>query len=340
MAGGLGNSRPWRTDVPAFLQALGAGDVTAGIEAHLDLPESGGGGRLPLPVRLLMRPLGDMRGRTLVVTFHGAIDQTRRGFPIYEGGWAVRPLAGTDTVVLAIADPSLWLAPELTAAWYAPNHLLDVPRALKGFLAALRETLAPRRTIFAGGSTGGHAALVQAALAGPAGESVCIAFNPITRISHYYSGHIARYLAACWPGVDKVSDLPESFLDDCAVPWRAGPKSGAKPGSALILLQNATDHHLQRQGLAFAAQVGDPKQMLFLSSFFPDAIGHAFPAAERAVWLVAAVRAPAADARAIAVFRADRHELRSETITEQAPAAERATARDLDFAARIATAAA
>ena len=311
----------------AFFAALRSGTLRTGAECRAHLATAGDGRRISLPVRLVGLPAGPLRGRPLVVNFSGSVDQKVRGFPHYGGGAPKR--AGA--VALSVADPSLWLATELRTAWYQPNALADVPAAIAEFIAAVAVAIDAGRVIFAGNSNGAHAALVQAArMPG----SIAIALSPITRIPTFYKARRTEYLRHCWPGVKRLADLPSSVVEDCGALYRDGHEH------AVILLANATDPHLASQALAFASQVRDQERLLFLTEFFPEAIGHTLPVALRGGWITAAALAPTAECRDIARTHA--------ALAAEAPAPatggdsaphHAAAPRDLDLAARIAAAA-
>jgi poly(3-hydroxybutyrate) depolymerase len=285
-----------RTDLAGFVRDMVTGAAQSGSQYNLDLAVQGVGADLCLPLRILSCPASLGQTATLVVTFHGAVDQARRGFPVFEGDFIINAIDQTATMVLALADPSLWLSKSLLAAWYQPNEHLDVPSAIATVVAGIYEALAPARLVFVGGSTGGHAALVQSARFE---GSVCVAINPITRISAYNPAHIASYLDVCWPGRSSLSDLPSTVVDDCADVYAEGHDN------SVIVLQNATDLHVCRQAAPFAARIRTVRQFLFISEFFPTSTGHVYPAQLRAQWVAAAALAPTIACQDIARTRSD-----------------------------------
>jgi hypothetical protein len=315
-----------------FFEALRAGTVPVGAECHVPVATAEGGRPITLPVKLLRRPGGSLRERPLLVVFHGAVDQEKRGFPYHEGGYALEALAGTDAIVLSVSDPSLWLSTELRAAWYSANRYGDMPQAIHEFILAVSEILEPRRLIFAGSSTGAHAALIQSARFE---GCVCVVCNPIARISGYYARAVERYLAICWGPEAAVRPrggeyaLPAGVLDDC------GTIYGEGHGHSLIVVQNATDPHLLRQAVPFIARIRNPERLLFLSAFFPGSIGHVVPRVAMASWLRAATRARTTDCLDIAGAHG---EAQAEAAGTADGFAASGIPEDLDLAARIAAA--
>ena len=308
------------TDFSVFIESLRADALEVQAEYYLAFPQAPDH---PLPVRLLARPAGSLKGRPLILTFHGSVDQTKRKFPIYEGRFALEHLAHTDAVLLAVADPSLWLSKQLKMAWYAPNRYLNVPQALYRFIASVCDVLAPPQLILTGGSSGAHPALAQS-VRFPG--CVCMVVNPIAWISGYYPNLVNRYLSICWRRDQEIHKLSADFTDDSGALYKEGHDH------SLIVLQNATDHHFVRQAVRLAANIRDHEKFLFLSSFFPEVIGHAFPGLVRAQWLTAAVLSPTAACHDIAQTYADRFSPTSSAPLKTPPL----PLRDLDLSARIA----
>ena len=245
-----------------FFAALRSGRLHTGTQYRAPLAMTEDGRPITLPVKLLRRPDGPLIGRPLIVVFHGAINQKKTPFPQFIGSYALKHLADTDAIMLAVSDPSLWLSQDLRTAWYSANRYVDTPQAIHGFLYDVCDILSPARLILTGNSTGAHAALVHSARFP---DSICIVSSPITRISGYYAQTVARYLAVCWGRDERAAPiLPDGVLDDCGTLYRNGH------AHSVIVLQNATDPHLPRQALPFAAQIRNHDRFLLLSTFYPD----------------------------------------------------------------------
>jgi len=256
----------------------------------LDSPVQG----VVLPVRAWTGPAPATSSAPLVITFHGAIDRSLRTLPVFDGAPLRTSLDGR-AWLLAIADPSLERDPDLRIAWYAGHEGADVQAAIGRTAVGLAQMLGASRVIFAAGSTGAHAALLQAArIPG----SVAVVQNPIARISGYYSGPVADYRRVCWPALAKGDDLSTCTVEDVATLY------AQEHSSTAILLQNARDHHLYKQSLAFLAKVKpgrNRENLLWLSDYFDEHAGHSYPRDRWGAWVRAAVDAPSTDANAIAV---------------------------------------
>lgn len=232
-------------------------------------------------------------GVPLVIAFHGAIDRAKRTVPPFEGRPLRAALAGRAHLV-GVSDPALLVSQTLRVGWYAGSEDHPVPDQLTRVIEALARALGSTRVVLAGGSTGGHPAMVQSSrLPG----SVAVVQNPILRISAYYRRTVAEYRATCWPHLDAAQPLAAATIDDVATCYAEDRQN------AVVLLQNALDHHLFPQSIAFLAKLKNDrnrKALLYLSEVFEEYRGHSFPKAEWARWVRAAVEAPTIDVEDIA----------------------------------------
>jgi hypothetical protein len=274
------------------------------------------------------RPEATPEGVPLVVAFHGAIDRTKREVPAFEGGPLRAALAGR-AILIGIADPSLLRDPALRIGWYAGHEGFDVPATIGAVVRRLGDAWQVPRVVFAGGSTGGHPALLQSArLTG----SVAVVQNPITRISGYYRGTVEQYRDLCWPTLAPKAALSEATIDDVGVLY------GEDLGNTVILLQNARDHHLFGQSATFLQAVRSKRNreaLLFLSAYYAEHVGHSFPPGVWSRWVGAAVDAAATDRDAIVTAFRDTQPAKASQAAS-APATPAAPpARDLAWNARL-----
>jgi hypothetical protein len=267
----------------------------------------------------------------LVVAFHGAIDRARREVPAFEGGPLRAALAGR-AILLGIADPSLLRDPALRIAWYAGHEGFDVPGQIAALVQRLVAAWRVPRLVFASGSTGGHAALLQSARAP---GSVAVVQNPIAHISGYSRGTVEQYRQVCWPALGAKQALSDATVDD------VGSLYGEDLANSVVLLQNARDHHLYGQSLRFLQGVTSKRNrraLLYLSDHYADHEGHTFPRAVWTRWVLAAAEAPDIDVSTIASQAARAAEAAGPG-PAPAPQAPRATpgpeARDLAWNARL-----
>jgi len=232
-----------------------------------------------LPVALLAR--GD--NATICYGFHGAIDQTKRALPVFYGAGLFQDLA-TPPTFISIADPSLRLSAETLFTWYAGDHAFPTQRAIRALVEAVQAAAKPSKTIFVGGSSGGHPTLLHShAVPG----SICLTVNPLASIKTYPT-NLARYEALCWPSGSPL------YEDDVFERYAAGYDNH------VIVLQNAFDNHLQRQGWPLVHALSHHPGSLVLTEFFSDYVGHKYPAQPLQAWFRAALSVAQPDLEKIA----------------------------------------
>ncbi|MCX7568336.1 alpha/beta hydrolase [Sulfitobacter sp. F26169L] len=146
------------------------------------------GSRIPIKFKH-----GGDTARMVMFSFHGAINRETREIPAYPP--FLRNLDGSAHQV-AISDPSMLIDSAFGMSWYAGHDGFHTQTILKDLLADIIDVLSAERVIFFGSSGGGFAALY---FSWHFPDSLCLALCPQTGVERYYSGHLARYLDACWP---------------------------------------------------------------------------------------------------------------------------------------------
>jgi hypothetical protein len=237
---------------------------------------------IDLPVKLFARPSEGLREAPLVVTFHGGVNRERRSIPVFQS--TIDPLDGRATV-LALADPTLSLAPDLAQAWYAGSASNSVPATIAELLDAVIERLEPSRLVFASGSAGGHPALFHSFYRP---GSICLVQNALSCISRYERHHNLAYRKACWAELEADAPLSSVIQDDVGQLYRRGHQN------SVIWLQNALDPLVPRQLAFFMRDVVARENFLLMSEYFPGFSGHSYPRRVWAAWIQAAVDAPTA----------------------------------------------
>jgi hypothetical protein len=250
-----------------------------------DIPESEA---TPLPVEV--KAVGSPGGPVLVV-FHGAVDQDKRGYPFFEGDFARPACRRNDATLFSICDPTLAKNGALAGSWFQGAAGLPLPLMIARFLTILQETLRPKRLVLFGGSMGGHAALLQS-LSIP--DCIVVTKNPIVSIAHYKPHHIRMFLQHCWPEAKHIRDLADRIVSD------VGALYANSHDHTVIYLQNPTDHHFRPQAVRFLKQVNDTDRLLFLCEMHSGFEGHNLPARYVAAWIEAALSAVGIDRRDIA----------------------------------------
>lgn len=218
----------------------------------------------------------------LIIFFHGAVNRDSTTVPVFEGAFSAVPFRRTANVI-SIADPTLEAYPQLKTSWYAGSRGMDIPNALRELIAGLVAELEPSRVVFAGGSTGGHPAIYQAAYVP---NSVALVCNPIGIISHYNPAHISEYQEFCWGGV-RGEELP--YTDRATAPYQP------KTSPTVIFLCNSRDLHFSQQSALLHADLyarTRSRNVAVVSTFFTSHPGHSFPPPVWVAWLKAAIAAP------------------------------------------------
>lgn len=225
-----------------------------------------------IPVRLKK---ANVSTKTLIITFHGAVDRSTREVPSFVGYSPA--LDGAHQ--LAISDPSMLVDGEFSLSWYAGDKGFATQDVLKSFFQAVCEALGIERTIYFGTSGGGFAALYYS---WHHPDSIVVAGNPQTKISNYYGGHIDRYLSACWPD---QTDLSTCICED------VGTLYAKSTPNFVIYIQAATDaFHLNKHMVSFLADIGYRKNRpLLVNVDYFGKLGHSPTFDAYVPWLQAAM---------------------------------------------------
>lgn len=177
-------------------------------------------------------------GGSALVCFGGAVtERTRKMAPFFSGSGIAKNLK---LPILSIADPTLYMAQDLSLAWYAGNNLIpslqsDLAEILDKFSQACKTKL-----ILFGGSGGGFAALAIQSFMNT-NPSVFV-WNPQTSISKYGSNPVNLYLKYAFPN-EFSSERHDSF----AVLQSAGVIHDLNVSflqrSKVLYVQNISDSH-------------------------------------------------------------------------------------------------
>lgn len=221
--------------------------------------------------------------QTLIVVFHGAVDQAKRPLPFFQPHFTVA--AGAHQ--LAISDPTLSRSTELKAAWFAGAHDLPLQQVLPRFFARIAEMLKVKRTIYFGASAGGFAALFYSH-AHP--NSLALVANPQINLLNYLEAPITLYRERCWPqAVDNKALAPLACVNVADLYAQSVPN--------FVCLLNATGdrYHLYNQTLELASRLKpEARNRMIVHSDFYGIPGHSgsIPMQACTPWLKAAMYAP------------------------------------------------
>jgi hypothetical protein len=250
-----------------------------GMQFHVSVP----GFDIPIALRILSVPPSGVHFKTLIFTFHGTVDRTKRKAPVFEGRFLTQEQqALKHSLIVGFADPILEAYDNLRTSWFAGGEILNTPELLRILIGTFVKALNPERTIFVGVSTGGHPAIRQSSYFP---GSICVVSNPICFISKYYIGHVDEYKSLCWPKLKLSDPLPDSCMDKVSTIF------GNNFQSTLIYLNNARDHHFWLQATRFLYSVTEAlsrNRILFVSNYYDGYSGHGTPPSYLARWVSAA----------------------------------------------------
>lgn len=226
--------------------AFAEAPVQAGLH-RMGLPD---GNHLDLIVR---GDLGSIQAQESVVVFlSGAMSKRNGSAPPFFAGRRVSQKLGIPWV--AVSDPGMQLSHEILLAWYTGAPGSD---AVPATVQALRSISAEldRDLLLVGGSGGGFAALRLAEELGD--RASALVWNPQTDILEYEPAAVTRYLATIIPEgtPDHVDDRvgAEAKLAAAGVQHRVETMAS---GARVLILQNASDHHVHRHLLPLLARSG------------------------------------------------------------------------------------
>lgn len=189
------------------------------------------GFRFPLDVHLQIRP-----GQPLVIWFHGATPPHRRiQLPFFQGLGISESLPSS---IMSISDPTLYASRALRIAWFAGSRDFPLQTILLKVIAEMLLRCSPSRTILAGGSSGGFAALYYSRFLS---DSLTLVWNPQTNILAYDPGLVARYgrTAFGFRGIDETRRRLSKYIH-CDLTTTQRYTLHDPP---VIYMQNRTDHH-------------------------------------------------------------------------------------------------
>lgn len=146
-----------------------------------------------------------------LIFFNAAADRAKTPqLPIFSGLTVSQGLPAT---LIAVSDYSLTYDAQLGLGWYAGGHGAPLQDILPKLLKHLLAMLGCARSICYGGSGGGFAALYYAA---QLPDSLPIAVNPQTRLSHYSQPFVRAFARACWEwnGDGAVGEFLQQHITD------------------------------------------------------------------------------------------------------------------------------
>lgn len=253
--------------------------------------------------------------KVLYISFHGAIDRTKRALPVFS---PARPITGNDANQLIIADPTMHVPGAFTLSWYAGSEGFNLQETLLDLIRRTVSHLNIEHIVFMGGSGGGFASLYYS---WHFPDSTCIAVSAQTNIEKYYAGHVSKYAAACWPNLPGPSALPEVICSDVVSLYRE-----SVPNNLILLYSSGDTFHVKNHLVPLLDALAAHKKPRFILQCdywgVPDHPGSVpFPVAVK--WLNIAVNHPGTSGPELlaAWHTANEGEAPAQTVALAAPSA-------------------
>lgn len=244
------------------------------------------------PYELFTRndPFEHSRGPVLVI-FSGAVTSREDRTPPFVSGRSLAPNLGLP--LIALSDPSLSLATDLSIAWYAGSQTQQVQMATEELLRPLADVLDGDLWLV-GGSAGGFAALETGHRLGP--RCSVFVWNPQTILTEYFPRFVRNYAERSFPAAAADLRTPRWKEELTRTMEATGCRSDLteeKPGDGaprrLVCLQSADDDwHVRSHAFPYLSSRGyqrlepgiwsEGPQRVFW--FTETGIGHAPPSGE------------------------------------------------------------
>lgn len=221
---------------------------------------------------------------TLIVLFHGAVDQKLRPRPHFQPHF--RHVFGAHQ--LAVSDISLHRSDELKLGWYLGTDDLPLPGLLARYFHRLAQTGRFKRIIFFGASGGGHAALYHS-FHQPG--SLALVVNPQIDLGAFQPRDLFDdYRRLCWPAVADIEQLRTLVPFDLRSTY-AGPMRNF----VCVLNSSGDRHHVfdQTAGLMSCIPAASRNRVVFHADYY-GVPGHAVsvPYKSCVPWIKACVHSP------------------------------------------------
>lgn len=221
---------------------------------------------------------------TLIVLFHGAVDQKVRPKPHFQPHFP--HVFGAHQ--LAVSDVSLNRSDELKLCWFLGTDDVPLPRLLTRYFQLVTRIGKFKRVIYFGASGGGHAALYHS-FHHPG--SLALAVNPQINLSLFHpSEWFDDYRHHCWPTVEGTEQLRALVPSDLTSVY-------SSPMSNFVCILNSSGdrQHVFEHTIALMACIPKESQnrMVFHADYF-GVRGHAVsvPYKSCVPWIKASVYAP------------------------------------------------
>lgn len=226
-----------------------------------ELSNSEGNQRITTPAYPIDIQLDSKKSKPLVVFLHGRKSPEVK-LPYLSGAGLAADL---DISRLSISDPSHYIDPGLSIAWFTGSSTQPELQAnIVNIVKKVAKELEAPKVIFVGGSAGGFASMV---FSHQIENSVALVWNPQTDVFRYHKNFVNSYVAHCWP--DGTNSIPDTVVTSVVKRYEAQPSQ-----NLVLYMQEETDsHHIDEHFKPFQDALSPDSRILTYQSHWGD--GHA-----------------------------------------------------------------
>lgn len=193
---------------------------------------------------------------TTIVMFHAALVASTTTLPVFAGQHVTE---GLDANVVYVADPSLYLDPDLRLAWYAGNQAQQLQSLLVEVIKHIHASNGGKHLVFFGPSGGGFASLW---FSRHFPNSLAIAVNPQTIIGRYFPASVAAFAKACF-GTTLRSEI-DTVLDSSVTSDLRRPYASSYSNTVAYVQNSADLQHVDEHLIPFLNDIQDKKRIHLL----------------------------------------------------------------------------
>lgn len=195
--------------------------------------------------------LVNKKSDVLIVYLHGATFRKRTRLPRFE---RLATLSQEDVSSMYFSDPTMYRHERVMLGWYTGWKGVDVQQHIADWAMIAAQEIGAKHIVVAGASGGGFAALQ---VSGLIPDSICLTFNPSTKIHEYYTngdpgirGAQRDYIRYVHPEVvvGKIDsmDLDPDWTTNLGDEVSAIRRYGKPVSNWVLFVNNINDWHIEQ----------------------------------------------------------------------------------------------